>query len=125
GDELQELRKDRIIPDSTYNEIEKYLLYDIRKHQAPADKMFNKTMKRPVDLLGRLMFSKKVVDDPARSVFGTMRRIGHLSGLGFRAKPTLRNLGQRLLLQDLYRTRDYAKAQAVAFRLSDMPNTEH
>ena len=124
-DELQQLRKNRLIPDSTYNEIEKYLLYDIRKHQAPADKVFNRTMRKPIDLLGRLVFSKKVIDDPARSVFSSLRRMGHLSGLGFRVKPSNRNLGQRLLLQDLYRTRDYAKAQAVAFRLSDMPMTEH
>jgi len=124
-DELQQLRKARLIPDSTYNEIEKYLLYDIRQHQAPADKMFNKTTKKPADFLEKLVGSKKIIDDPARSVFSRLRRFGHLSGLGFRLKPAFRNLGQRLLLQDLYRTRDYAKAQAVAFRLAKMPNTEH
>ncbi len=124
-DELQGLRRDRLIPDSTYNEIEKYLLYDIRKHQAPADKMFNKTMEKPVDFLGKLFHSKKIIDDPARSVFSIMRRLGHLSGLGFRMKPAIRNLGQQLLLLDLYRTKDYAKAKAAAIRLADMPNTEH
>ena len=124
-DELQQLREARLIPQSTYQEIENYLLYDIRKHQAPMDKAFNRTMRKPIDLLNKLLPTKKVIDDPARSVFGSMRRLGLVSGLGFRIKPGNRNLGQRLLLTDLYRTADYAKAQAVAFRLADMPVVEH
>jgi hypothetical protein len=68
---------------------------------------------------------KRVTDDPARQVFGGLRKLGFLSALGFRLKAPLRNLGQRMLLNDLYRTRDYAKAQAVAMRLSDMPQVEH
>jgi len=100
-------------------------LYDIRKHQAPMDKAFNRTIRKPVDLLNKLLPTKKIIDDPARSVFGTLRRMGHISGLGFRLKPGGRNLGQRLLLTDLYRNVDYAKAQAVAFRLAKMPVVKH
>lgn len=122
---MQELRKARLIPDSTYKEIENYLLYDIRKHQAPMDKAFNRTIRKPIDLLNKLLPVKKIIDDPARSVFVTLRRMGHVSGLGFRLRPGGRNLGQRLLLTDLYRTVDYAKAQAVAFRLADMPVVKH
>jgi len=124
-DELQQLREARLIPQSTYQEIENYLLYDIRKHQAPMDKAFNRTIRKPIDLLNKLLPTKKVIDDPARSVFGSMRRLGIVSGLGFRLRPGGRNLGQRLLLTDLYRTVDYAKAQAVAFRLTDMPVVKH
>ena len=124
-DELQNLREARLIPQSTYQEIENYLLYDIRKHQAPMDKAFNRTMRKPIDLFNKLLPTKKIIDDPARSVFGSMRRLAFVSGLGFRVRPGGRNLGQRLLLTDLYRTVDYAKAQAVAFRLSDMPVVEH
>ena len=124
-DELQQLRQARLIPQSTYQEVENYLLYDIRKHQAPMDKAFNRTIRKPIDLLNKLLPTKKVIDDPARSVFGSMRRLGIVSGLGFRVRPGGRNLGQRLLLTDLYRTVDYAKAQAVAFRLADMPVVEH
>ena len=124
-DELQQLREKRLIPDSTYKEIENYLLYDIRKHQAPMHKAFNKTIKKPVDLLNKLLPVKNIIDDPARSIFSRVRRWGHISGLGLRARPLTRNLGQRLLLTDLYRTVDYAKAQAVAFGLADMPIVKH
>jgi len=124
-DELQKLRKARLIPQSTYQEVENYLLYDIRKHQAPMDKAFNRTIRKPIDLLNKLLPTKRIIDDPSRSVFGTLRRMGHISGLGFRLRPGGRNLGQRLLLTDLYRTVDYAKAQAIAFRLADMPVVKH
>jgi hypothetical protein len=124
-DELQRLRQTRLIPDSTYKEIQNYMLYDIRKHQALMDKAFNRTMKKPIDLLNKLLPTKKIIDDPARSVFGSMRRLGLISGLGFRLRPANRNLGQRLLLTDLYRTTDYAKAQAVAFRMAEMPMVKH
>jgi len=124
-DELQELRKQRLIPDSTYKEAENYLLYDIRKHQAYMDKQFNRTMRKPADFLAKLLSIKKSIDDPARSLFPFMRRLGIISGLGLRLKPGGRNLGQRLLLTDLYRTVDYAKAQAVAFRLAKMPVIDH
>lgn len=124
-DELQQLRETRLIPDSTYREVENYLLYDIRKHQAPMDKAFNRTIRKPIDLLNKLLPTKKIIDDPARNVFGSMRRLGLVSGLGFRLRPGGRNLGQRLLLTDLYRTVDYAKAQAVTFRLAAMPAVKH
>lgn len=124
-DELQQLRETRLILDSTYREVENYLLYDIRKHQAPMDKAFNRTIRKPIDLLNKLLPTKKIIDDPARNVFGSMRRLGLVSGLGFRLRPGGRNLGQRLLLTDLYRTVDYAKAQAVAFRLAAMPVVKH
>lgn len=124
-DELQNLRRERAIPDSTYQEIEKYLLYDIRKHQALMDKAFNTTVKKPIDVLNKILPVKKIIDDPSRAVFTRLRRLGHISGLGFRLKPLTRNLGQRLLLLDLYRTQDYAKAQAVAFRLAKMPTVKH
>lgn len=124
-DELQTLRESKLIPDSTYKEVEDFLLYDVRKHQAPMDKAFNRVIKVPIDLLNKLLPVKKVIDDPARSVFSSLRRLGHISGLGLRLRPANRNLGQRLLLTDLYRTVDYAKAQAVAFRLSKMPIVEH
>lgn len=124
-DELQELRRSRMIPDSTYDEAENYLLYDIRKHAAPMDKAFNKTVKKPIDLLNKLLPIKNVLDDPARQVFSTMRRMGFMGGLALRLKPAGRNLGQRLLVTDLYRTQDLARAQAVAFRLARMPVVPH
>jgi hypothetical protein len=93
--------------------------------QTPLDIMFNKTMKKPADLLKRISFGKVAIDNPARQVFGGLRKLGFVSALGFRVKAPLRNLGQRMLLQDLYRTRDYAKAQAVAMRLGKMPTVEH
>ncbi len=124
-DELQALRAQRAIPDSTYKVAEQYLLYDIRKHAAPMDKAFNRTMKKPIDLLNKLLPAKAAIDDPARNIFSFMRRLGFMSGLGLRLKPAGRNLGQRLLLTDLYRTVDYAKAQAVAFRLAKMPVIDH
>jgi hypothetical protein len=124
-DELQELRRNRMIPDSTYQEAENYLLYDIRKHAAPMDKAFNKTVSKPIDLLNKLLPIKKVIDDPARQVFSTVRRLGFMGGLALRLKPAGRNLGQRLLLTDLYRTQDLARAQAVAFRLAKMPEVLH
>lgn len=124
-DELQALRAQRAIPDSTYKVAEQYLLYDIRKHAAPMDKAFNRTMKKPIDLLNKLLPAKVAIDDPARNIFSFMRRLGFMAGLGLRLKPAGRNLGQRLLLTDLYRTADYAKAQAVAFRLAKMPVIDH
>ena len=124
-DELQALRAQRAIPDSTYKVAEQYLLYDIRKHAAPMDKAFNRTMKKPIDLLNKLLPAKAAIDDPARNIFSFMRRLGFMAGLGLRLKPAGRNLGQRLLLTDLYRTADYAKAQAVAFRLAKMPVIDH
>lgn len=124
-DELQSLRETKLIPDSTYKEVEDFLLYDIRKHQAPMDKAFNRVIKTPVDFLNKLLPVKNVIDDPSRSVFSSLRRLGHISGLGLRLRPANRNLGQRLLLTDLYRTTDYAKAQTVAFRLVKMPVVTH
>jgi len=124
-DELQGLREKRLIPDSTYKEVEDYLLYDIRKFQTLSDRMFNRTVKKPVDLLNKLLPAKKIITDASQSTFNMLRRIGFLSGLGFRLRPPGRNLGQRLLLGDLYRTQDLAKAQAVAFRLAKMPVINH
>ena len=124
-DELQTLRETKLIPDSTYKEVEDFLLYDIRKHQAPMDKAFNRAVKTPVDFLNKLLPVKNIIDDPSRSVFSSLRRLGHISGLGLRLRPANRNLAQRLLLTDLYRTVDYAKAQAVAFRLAKMPDVIH
>jgi len=125
-DELQRLRKERLVPDATYREIENYLLYDIRKHKTFADKAFNATLKKPVDFVNKLLApTGHIINDPSRAIFGTLRRFGQLSGLGFRLKPPTRNLGQRLLLLDLYRGRDYAKAQAVAVGLAKMPEVKH
>ncbi|KKN59387.1 hypothetical protein LCGC14_0542220 [marine sediment metagenome] len=123
--ELNTLDKMGLVPTSTYRAIEDYLRYDIRDFEAPLDKLFNSTMRKYADLLERLTFGKVVIDDPARQVLGAVRKLGFLSGLGFRLKAPLRNLGQRLLLQDLYRSRDYAKAQAVAAHISAMPQVEH
>ena len=124
-DELQELRENRLIPDSTYREVEDYLLYDIRKFQTLSDRTFNRTVKKPIDLINKILPAKKIITDASRSIFNGLRRAGFLSGLGFRLRPPVRNLGQRLLLGDLYRTQDLAKAQAVAFRLAKMPVVEH
>lgn len=123
--ELNALDKMGLVPASTYRTIEDYLRYDIREFQAPLDKLFNNAMKKPADLLARLTFGKVAIDDPAKQVLGSLRKLSFMSGLGFRAKSPLRNLGQRMLLQDLYRGRDYAKAQAVASRLAKMPQVEH
>ncbi|KKL18948.1 hypothetical protein LCGC14_2470390, partial [marine sediment metagenome] len=123
--ELNSLDKMGLVPASTYRTIEDYLRYDIREFQAPLDKLFNNAMKKPADLLNRISFGKLAIDDPARQVLGSLRKLSFMSGLGFRVKSPLRNLGQRLLLQDLYRGRDYAKAQAVAARLAKMPQVEH
>jgi len=124
-DELQNLRKERLIPDSTYHQVENYLRYDIRKHKPLMDRAVNITLKKPADLINKLLPATKQISDPTRTVFGTLRRFGQLSGLGFRIKPPIRNLGQRLLLLDLYRGQDYAKAQAVAIGLAKMPEVKH
>jgi hypothetical protein len=123
--ELNDMDAKGLVPEDTYKTITDYLKYDIREMQTPLDRMFNKSMRKVGDFLGRVKFMKKVTDDPSRKVFGGLRKLGFLSALGFRLKSPLRNLGQRMLLQDLYRTRDYAKAQAVAMRLSKMPQVEH
>jgi len=124
-DELQQLRKEQAIPDSTFNAVEDYLKYDIRKYKTPLDKAFNYALKKPTDFINSLVPQKYVVNDVSRTVFSMLRRIGHMSGLGLRLKPANRNLGQRLLNLDLYRTKDYAKAQAVCFRLAKMPMVTH
>jgi uncharacterized protein YihD (DUF1040 family) len=123
--DLNELDRTGFVSPETYRTIENYLRYDIREMETPLDRMFNKSMKSSADLLKRLSFGKLIIDDPARNVFGTLRKLGFVSALGFRLKAPLRNLGQRMLLQDLYRTRDYLQAQAVAFRLAKMPQVEH
>ena len=123
--ELNELNDKGLIPGTTYKEIDAYLRYDIREMQTDLDRKFNTSMRNISDLLGRFKFIKRSIDDPSRQIFGTMRKLGFLSGLGFRVKAPLRNLGQRMLLRDLYRERDYAKAQAVAFRMAKMPMVEH
>ncbi len=123
--ELNELNRMGLVPDTTYKTIDDYLRYDIREMPTELDKLVNTSAKGTADLLKTLSLGKIVIDDPARQVFGVMRKLGYMSGLGFRVKSPLRNLGQRLLLQDLYRGRDYAKAQAVASRLAKMPQVEH
>lgn len=121
-DELNRLRREQIIPDSVFRETQKYMEYDIRKFRDPVDKAFDATLKKPTDLLNKMLKPFKVtMDDPGRSLFSGLRRLAHVSGLGFRTRPLTRNLGQRLLLLDLYRISDYAKAQAVAFGLAEMP----
>jgi len=124
-DELQRLRKEQAIPDSTFKAVEDYLMYDIRNYKTPLDKAFNYTLKKPVDLINALLPQKYVINDVSKTVSSMLRRMGHLSGLGFRLKPPIRNLGQRLLLLDLYRTKDYAKAQAICFGLAKMPMITH
>jgi len=124
-DELQQLRKARLIPDSTYRQAENFLLYDIRKHKTFLDRAFDISLKKPVDLLNKILPTKYVIDDPSRQIFGFLSNLQTISGLGLRPKPGGRNLGQRLLLTDLYRTIDIGKAQAVAFRLADMPIVKH
>jgi len=125
-DELQRLRKERLIPENTFHQVENYLLYDIRKYKTRIDDAFDVTLKKPADLVNKMLAPfNATIRDPSRAIFGTMRRFAHLSGLGFRLKPPIRNLGQRLLLLDLYRTQDYARAQAVAFGLAKMPTVKH
>ena len=123
-DELKELRELNLIPKRTYKEVENYLTYDILKHKTPMDEAFNRTLRKPVDFLNQLLPASRVIHDPSMKIFGNLRRLGHLCGLGFRLRPGFRNLGQRLLLLDLYRTADYAKAQAAAFRLAEMPTVK-
>jgi hypothetical protein len=123
--ELNDMDARGLVPEDTYRTIHDYLKYDIREMQTSVDRMFNKSMKKIGDLLGRVKFMKRAVDDPSRQVFGGLRKLGFLSALGFRLKSPLRNLGQRMLLMDLYRGRDFAKAQAVTMRLADMPKVEH
>jgi hypothetical protein len=123
--ELHTLDAMGAVTSNTFRTIENYLKYDIREMESELDHMFNKSMKKPADLIKRLTFGKVAIDDPARQVFGTLRKLGFVSALGFRLKAPLRNLGQRMLLQDLYRTRDYLQAQAVAFRLTKMPEVAH
>jgi len=124
-EELEDLRRKRYIPESTFKEVENYLNYDILKHQTPLDKKFNRTLQGPADFLNSLKIFKKGIDDPSYSVFANLRRLGHIAGLGFRLKSPLRNLGQRLLLLDLYRTSDYAKAQATVTNVKKMPIVDH
>lgn len=122
----EELNKYKpIMPKTVYDQARKFMQYDIRKMQALMDESFNATLKKPFDLINKLRPLHKAIHDPARSVFSFVRRLGIISGLGFRLRPGGRNLGQRLLLTDLYRTVDYAKGQAVAFRLARMPMVEH
>jgi hypothetical protein len=122
----EELNKYKpIMPKTVYDQARRFMQYDIRKMQALMDESFNATLKKPFDLINKLRPLHKVIHDPARSVFSFVRRLGIISGLGFRIKPGGRNLGQRLLLTDLYRTVDYARGQAVAFRLARMPMVEH
>lgn len=123
--ELNELDSTGMIHPNTYRTIENFLRYDIREMETRLDREFNKSVKGAADFLKMITFGKVVIDDPARQVFGAMRKFGFVSALGLRIKAPLRNLGQRMLLQDLYRTRDYAKAQAVAARLKKMPQVKH
>lgn len=122
----EELNKYKpIMPKTVYDQARRFLEYDIRKIQALMDESFNALLQKPTDLINKLRPLHRAIHDPARGVFSFMRRIGILNGLGLRLKPSGRNLGQRLLLTDLYRTVDYGKAQAVAFRLARMPMVEH
>ncbi len=124
-DELRMLRETKQIPKQVFRVAEEFLEYDIRKFEAPMDSAFNKTLKKPVHLLNKLLPASKIIHNPARNLFGFMRRLGILNGLGLKLKSPIRNFGQRLLLTDLMRPADIAKAQAVAFRLAKMPDVAH
>lgn len=124
-DELQQLRRDRLIPDSTYKQAEKFLLYDIRKQKTQLDKAFDIALQKPADLLNKILPIKRAITDPSRQLFGLLSNLQTISGLGLRLRPAFRNLGQKLLLTDLYRHVDYAKARAVAIKARDMPIVKH
>ena len=49
---------------------------------------------------------------PTREFSRLFRRLAHIGALGYRLKPAIRNLGQRLLLTDLYSYKDTLTAQA-------------
>jgi len=120
-EELKKLNNLKLIPERTYKAAEEYLKFDIQEYKTDFDKDFDSGLEKPVQLLNRILPASKAIYDPSTAVFGRMRRIAHFCGLGWRLRPVFRNLGQRLLLLDLYRTVDYAKAQAVAFRMAKMP----
>lgn len=125
-EELNELKKKNLIPNSTFQEASKFLMYDIRRFQTPLDAAFNVTVKKPTDFINKILLPfGKTISDPSRALFRTTRRMGMLSGLGLRLKSPIRNLGQRTLMLDMYRAVDIGRAQAVATRLAKMPQVEH
>jgi len=130
-EELKRLRQEKEIPRSVFNEVEKYLEYDIRKFKTPLDEKFNKTLKKPTDFINTILVPfGKTITDPSRNLLGGLRQMAHISGLAGppyvgRPKTLTRNLGQRLLLLDFYRPIDYSKAQMIAFGLAKMPTVKH
>ena len=119
-EELDMLVKKRMIPKSTAKEVRDYLKYDIGRAETPMDKAFDRAAAKASKLISQITRGRVVLDLRAAKTLSAVRRLGFMSGLGFRLKAPLRNLGQRMLLGDLYSTRAIAKGQLGVFSKKDM-----
>ena len=126
-EELRTMRDAGTLPESTFKYVSEYLKYDIMKMKTPLDMSVDKFLKTvlPLNTISKMLKWDRLGQDPTGSLIGGVRQLAFVNALGLRVKPAIRNLGQRMLLLDLYDGRDYLKAQAVATRMAEMPMVKH
>lgn len=108
--QMHELRK--IIPAKSQKELDAYLRHDIFGYQTDLDALINTTLKPLTFLLNiPLKPTGRIITNPIRTLSVGLRRGIITATIAGRPRLAIRNLGQKLLLQNLYPQVDYLRAQ--------------
>jgi hypothetical protein len=109
--QLHELRKE--IPARSRKALDDYLRHDIFKYQTDLDNVLNTALKPATSIINPPLqyLTGRTITNPIRSLSTVMRKGIHLATIWGRPRLAIRNLGQKLLIQDLYPQIDYLHAQ--------------
>ena len=101
-----------IIPAGARKELDMYLRHDIFGYQTDLDKIINTTMSPVMAVINPMLAPLgRTTTNPIRIMSRATRRLVIDATIWGRARLAIRNLGQKLLIMDLYPQTDYLRAQ--------------
>ncbi|MEA1939748.1 MAG: cell envelope integrity protein TolA, partial [Candidatus Caldatribacteriota bacterium] len=102
------------IPASVRKEIDDFLKYDIFDYPDELDELFNRTVEGPVQAINYLLKPfGRVITNPAKDISSLTRRLVMAGAIAGRLKLPIRNIGQRMLVMNLYQPKYFLKAQLL------------
>lgn len=108
--QLDEMKK--IIPAGARNELDAYLRHDIFGYQTDLDKIINTTLSPAMAVINPpIALLNRTTTNPVRVLSRGIRRVIMDATIWGRARLAIRNLGQKLLIMDIYPQTDYLRAQ--------------
>jgi hypothetical protein len=118
-DEAEKLRDAGLMSDDIFNDLTTYINRDILGKTAQIDKELDRTLnalleKQPLKAMQSLLaLTNRQLTQPTKQIGNALNSLIVHNALMGRVKFGTRNLGQRLLLTDLYYNDDIASAQAM------------